>query len=81
MLIIDKGRNVNEKSVIMIKDYKYLGYGFFNLNHQINNLEILESLLIKNEYVENSKELILNYLRKNNCDKIIDLDLKNWKKN
>ena len=77
MLIIDKGRNVNEKSVIMIKDYKYLGYGFFNLNHQINNLEILESLLIKNEYVENSKELILNYLRKNNCDKIIDLDLKN----
>lgn len=77
MLIIDKGRNVNEKSVIMIKDYKYLGYGFFNLNHQINNLEILESLLIKNEYVENSKELILNYLRKNNYDKIIDLDLKN----
>lgn len=81
MLIIDKGRNVNEKSVIMIKDNKYFGYGFFNLNHQINNLEILESLLIKNEYVENSKELILNYLRKNNCDKIIDLDLKNWKKN
>ena len=77
MLIIGKGRNVNEKSVIMIKDYNYLGYGFFNLNHQINNLEILESLLIKNEYVENSKELILNYLRKNNCDKIIDLDLKN----
>ena len=77
MLIIDKGRNVNEKSVIMIKDYKYLGYGFFNLNHQINNLEILESLLIKNEYVENSKELILNYVRKNNCYKIIDLDLKN----
>lgn len=77
MLIIEKGRNINEKSVIMIKDYKYLGYGFFNLNHQINNLEILESLLIKNEYVENSKELILNYVRKNNCYKIIDLDLKN----
>ena len=29
MLIIDKGRTVNEKSVILIKDNKYIGYDLF----------------------------------------------------
>ena len=64
MLIIDKGRTVNEKSVILIKDNKYTGYGYFNLNHQINNIEILESLIVKSEFTDNSKELILKHFRK-----------------
>ena len=81
MLIIDKGRSINEKSVILIKNNKYIGYGFFSLNYQINNIEILESLIVKNENIDNSKELILKYLRKNKCEKIINLEINNWKKN
>jgi len=81
MLIIDKGRSLNEKSVILIKNNKYIGYGFFSLNYQINNIEILESLIVKNENIDNSKELILKYLRKNKCEKIINLEINNWKKN
>ena len=77
MLIIDKGRSLNEKSVILIKNNKYIGYGFFSLNYQINNIEILESLIVKNEYIDNSKELILKYLRKNKCEKIINLEINN----
>ncbi len=77
MLIIDKGRTVSEKSVILIKDNKYIGYAYFNLNHQINNTEILECLIIKSKYTDNSKELILKYFRKKSCEKIINLDLKN----
>ena len=77
MLIIDKGRTVNEKSVILIKGNKYIGYGYFNLNHQINNIEILESLIVKSEYTDNSKELILKHFRKKSCEKIINLDFKN----
>ena len=77
MLIIDKGRSLNEKSVILIKNNKYIGYGFFYLNYQINNIEILESLIVKNENIDNSKELILKYLRKNKCEKIINLEINN----
>ena len=77
MLIIDKGRSINEKSVILIKNNKYIGYGFFSLNYQINNIEILESLIVKNESIDNSKELILKYLRKNKCEKIINLEINN----
>lgn len=77
MLIIDKGRTVNEKSVILIRDNRYIGYGYFNLNHQINNIEILESLIVKSEYTDNSKELILKYFRKKSCKKIVNLDFKN----
>ncbi len=47
MLIIDKGRSIDEKSVILIKNKKYVGYGYFTLNYQINNIEILESLIKK----------------------------------
>ena len=77
MLIIDKGRSLNEKSVILIKNNIYIGYGFFSLNYQINNIEILESLIVKNENIDNSKELILKYLRKNKCEKIINLEINN----
>ena len=65
------------KSVILIKNNKYIGYGFFSLNYQINNIEILESLIVKNENIDNSKELILKYLRKNKCEKIINLEINN----
>jgi hypothetical protein len=38
-------------------------------------------LIVKNENIDNSKELILKYLRKNKCEKIINLEINNWKKN
>ena len=34
MIIVDKGRFVDEKSVILIEDSNYVGYGYFNLNYQ-----------------------------------------------
>ena len=74
MLIIDKGRDIDEKSVIVIKDNKYIGYGFFTLNHQINNYDVLDSLIIKNEYVENSKDIIIKYLKKNKIEKLINFE-------
>jgi DNA polymerase-3 subunit epsilon len=74
MLIIDKGRDIDEKSVIVIKDNKYIGYGFFTLNHQINNYDVLDSLIIKNEYIENSKDIIIKYLKKNKIEKLINFE-------
>jgi len=74
MLIIDKGRDVDEKSVLLIKNNKYIGYGYFTLNYQINNIEILESLITNSEKNEGSKLLIINYLNKHKIEKIINID-------
>ena len=74
MLLVDKGRDIDEKSVIVIKNNNYIGYGFFTLNHQISNFDVLDSLIVKNEYIENSKEVILKYLKKNKIEKLITFD-------
>ena len=74
MLLIDKGRDIDEKSVIVVKNNNYIGYGFFTLNHQISNFEVLDSLIVKNEYIENSKEVILKYIKKYKIEKLINFD-------
>lgn len=74
MLLIDKGRDIDEKSVMVVKNNNYIGYGFFTLNHQISNFEVLDSLIVKNEYIENSKEVILKYLKKHKIEKLINFD-------
>src|SRR5690606_23427987 len=50
--IVDKGRSINEQSVILFIKDKLKGYGFFELNHQLNNLEILQSIITP---IEDSK--------------------------
>ena len=60
-LIIDKGRDTDEKSFLLVSSKKLIGYGFFELNNQINTIEKLYSRLIKinqNQNIEN----ILNYI-------------------
>jgi DNA polymerase III subunit epsilon len=45
MLIINKGRSLGEKSVILIEDNTFKGYGYFDLNFQINSIEIVKNLI------------------------------------
>ena len=45
MILIDRGRYIDEKSVVLIENGTFRGIGFFDLNHQINNREILTSLI------------------------------------
>lgn len=74
MIIIDKGRNIDEKSVILIKNSKYMGFGYFTLNYQITNYEILESLITRTNKKNNFDKLIINYLKKNKVEKIINTE-------
>ena len=46
MLIIDKGRSLEERSVILIENGVYKGYGFYNLNFQINTSRSIKDLLL-----------------------------------
>lgn len=73
MLIIDRGREIDERSVILIENGVYKGYGFYNLNYQINNPEILKSIINPMENNRNVQHIIQNYLRKNKVLKTVNL--------
>ena len=74
MIIVDNGRSIDEKSVILIKHSNYIGFGYFNLNHQITNYNILESLISKVKPNEVYNKLINNYLKKNSVEKIVNIE-------
>ncbi len=71
MILIDKGRDIGEKSVLLIKDNAFKGYGYVNLEHQINNIDILENLLQHLPNSEKNQYIINNFLKKSRLEKII----------
>ncbi len=73
MLIIDRGRDIEERSVILIENGVYKGYGFYNLNYQINNPEILKSIINPMQNNRDAQHIIQNYLRKNKVLKTVNL--------
>jgi DNA polymerase-3 subunit epsilon len=74
MLIIDKGRFLEERSVILIENGIYKGYGFYNLNFQINTPEVLKSIINPMENNRDTQHIIQSYLRKYKVQKIINLE-------
>jgi len=73
-LIVDKGREIDEFSFLYIKNKKFKGYGFFELNHQIkDNLKITSRIIEMSEDPE-IKNIILKLINKKNYSKIIQLN-------
>ncbi|WP_340198461.1 exonuclease domain-containing protein [Ascidiimonas sp. W6] len=73
MIIVDRGREVHERSAILIENNKFQGFGFYDLNHQISNPEILKNMITS---IQNNAELthiIQSYIRKRRVQKIIEL--------
>ncbi|ESU20437.1 DNA polymerase III, epsilon subunit [Flavobacterium enshiense DK69] len=71
MVIVDQGRNVNERSAVLIENGIYKGYCFYDLNYQINNIDILKNIIIPMENNRDSRNIILNYVRKKKVIKIV----------
>ncbi|MDO1500261.1 exonuclease domain-containing protein [Winogradskyella maritima] len=65
MMIIDRGRSVGEKSVIVIEEGQFRGLGFFDLNHQINNRDVLLSIITPMENNKDHQHIIQSYVRRN----------------
>jgi DNA polymerase-3 subunit epsilon len=74
MLIIDRGRTIAEKSVILIENGIFKGLGFFDLNHQITNKDVLHSLLTPMSNNKDNQHIIQSYMRRNKRIKIIELN-------
>jgi DNA polymerase III subunit epsilon len=73
MVIIDRGRDVDERSAILIENGEFKGYGFYNLNYQINNLNILQSIITPMQHNRDTQHIIQTYLRQNKKLKTIHL--------
>ncbi|MEN8186670.1 MAG: exonuclease domain-containing protein [Bacteroidota bacterium] len=71
MILVDKGREVSEKSVLLIENNEFKGYGFADLSYQINNIEVLRSLITTNDYSNKFNNIINTYLQKEKVEKII----------
>ena len=71
MVLVDKGRSISERSAVLIENGIYKGYTFYDLNYQINNIEILRNIIIPMQNNRDTKNIIQGYIRKYKTIKIL----------
>ena len=72
MVLVDRGRKLSERSAILIENGNYKGYCFFDLNYQINTLQILQNILIPMGNNRDVKNIIQGHVRRKKYLKIIN---------
>ncbi len=73
ILIIDRGREIDENYAIWIENGIFKGLGAFNLNYQITNIEVLKNLITPMKNNRDTQHIIKSYLRRKKVKKIITL--------
>ncbi|MCA6422936.1 MAG: GIY-YIG nuclease family protein [Flavobacterium sp.] len=71
MVVIDRGRTVDERSAVLIENGIYKGYCFYDLNYQINNIEILTNIIIPMQNNRDTRTIIQGYLRRHKVIRIV----------
>lgn len=71
MVIIERGRSIEEKCAILIENGIYKGFCFYDLNYQINHIDILKTLIIPMQHNRDVKNILQSYLRKTKHLKVI----------
>ena len=72
-LLTENGRKQGEFTFILIKNYQFKGYGYFELYHQIKSMSQIVSRLVSMEENNDVKKLIYNFLLKKKYLKLINL--------
>ncbi len=73
LLLMDRGRSEGEHSAIWLQDARVRGMGYFSLNHQINNIHILETLLTPLDPYEGALDLVSAYTEARPIRKAVQL--------
>lgn len=73
-MIIGMGRNYAEKSVVVIKDGSYKGFGFLDKNETYTSMEAILDNITHYEDNRDVRTIIHNYLKKNKKDKIFPIE-------
>lgn len=75
LLLIDKGRSIGEQGALWIQNGRLKALGFFGLNHQLNNLGILENLLTPITHYDGSLRILRQYLQEKNVQRVLLMNL------
>ncbi len=73
-IIVDRGRNREERAAILLKDGNLEGYGYYNLNHQLSNPGILKRIITPLTSNADMRHLLQDYLRRHKVVKIIAIE-------
>ena len=73
-MILEKGRERNEKSIVLIKDGIYQGYGFAPYQLYTKQIKQLDTVVELKKQDRDVKSIINLYLRKNKKHKIIEFN-------
>ncbi|MEY8848697.1 exonuclease domain-containing protein [Psychroserpens sp. XS_ASV72] len=73
MIIVDRGRDIDERSLVYIENGQFKGLGFFDLNYQITNQEVLQSIITPMQNNRDTQHIIQSYIRRSKHVKIIKL--------
>ena len=71
MIIIDRGRRIDERSAVLIENGIYKGYCFYDLNYQITNVDVLKNILIPMQNNRDTRTIIQGYMRRHKVFKIM----------
>ena len=71
MIILDKGRTMNEKSVVVIENGKYLGFGFIDLTYFGGSMDELRDCIKEYEDNRDVLKIINGYLLKKKVERVI----------
>ena len=74
MLLIDKGRTHDERSIVFIQDNEYKGFGFVSLNYQLTNMDMINTLITPMKNSRAARHIIQQFVRKNKVKEIVNLD-------
>ncbi|WP_298955457.1 exonuclease domain-containing protein [uncultured Nonlabens sp.] len=72
-ILVDRGRETSERSVILIENGRVTGYAFVNLRIQMTDIKMLKSLLTPVEDHGQVLHLVATYMRHKKIYQIIDL--------
>ena len=73
-LVIDKGRQLDERSAVWVEKGILRGFAYFNLNFQISNIDVLSSLITPLEHNKDAQHILQSYMRRHKRLKVIALE-------
>ncbi|HET6227353.1 MAG TPA: exonuclease domain-containing protein [Bacteroidia bacterium] len=63
--LVDRGKNDEERSVILIENGCYTGYGYVGEYEQVNSIEDFKNLIQKSTYYPDADDLIKSWMKRN----------------
>jgi DNA polymerase III subunit epsilon len=70
-VLFDKGRTLTERSVILIENGSYAGYGYIDETEQISSQEEFKNLIKQAPHYPDANDIVKSWMNKNNFKKVV----------